>query len=75
MTLLQEKLAKFTAPQETKARGVYPYFRQIESDQDTEVVMDGRKVLMFGSNAYTGLTNHPKVKAAAIAMTEKYGTG
>ncbi|MCR5362888.1 MAG: pyridoxal phosphate-dependent aminotransferase family protein [Bacteroidales bacterium] len=75
MTLLQEKLAKFTAPQETKARGVYPYFRQIESDQDTEVIMDGRKVLMFGSNAYTGLTNHPKVKAAAIAMTEKYGTG
>ncbi len=75
MTLLQEKLSKFTAPQETKARGVYPYFRQIESDQDTEVIMDGRKVLMFGSNAYTGLTNHPKVKAAAIAMTEKYGTG
>lgn len=75
MTLLQEKLAKFTAPQEVKARGVYPYFRAIESDQDTEVIMDGRKVLMFGSNAYTGLTNHPKVKAAAIAMTEKYGTG
>ncbi len=75
MTLLQEKLSHFTAPQEAKAKGVYPYFRAIESDQDTEVIMDGKKVLMFGSNAYTGLTNHPKVKEAAIEMTRKYGTG
>lgn len=75
MTLLQEKLSHFTAPQVAKAKGVYPYFRAIESDQDTEVVMDGKKVLMFGSNAYTGLTNHPKVKEAAIEMTRKYGTG
>ncbi|MBR0037591.1 MAG: pyridoxal phosphate-dependent aminotransferase family protein [Bacteroidales bacterium] len=75
MTLLQEKLAKYTAPQFAKAQGVYPYFRAIESDQDTEVTMHGRKVLMFGSNAYTGLTNHPKVKEAAIEMTRKYGTG
>lgn len=75
MTLLQEKLSHFTAPQDAKAKGVYPYFRAIESDQDTEVIMDGKKVLMFGSNAYTGLTNHPKVKEAAIEMTRKYGTG
>ncbi len=75
MTLLQEKLSHFTAPQEAKEKGVYPYFRAIESDQDTEVIMDGKKVLMFGSNAYTGLTNHPKVKEAAIEMTRKYGTG
>ncbi|MBQ0056734.1 MAG: pyridoxal phosphate-dependent aminotransferase family protein [Bacteroidales bacterium] len=75
MTLLQEKLAAFTAPQEAKAKGIYPYFRAIGSDQDTEVMMNGKKVLMFGSNAYTGLTNHPRVKAAAIEMTEKYGTG
>ncbi len=75
MTLLQEKLSKYTAPQEVKAQGVYPYFRAIESDQDTEVTMNGRKVLMFGSNAYTGLTNHPKVKEAAIEMTRRYGTG
>ena len=48
-----------------------PYFRAIESDQDTEVVINGKKVLMFGSNAYLGLTNHPKVKEAAIAATEE----
>ncbi|MBP5765242.1 MAG: pyridoxal phosphate-dependent aminotransferase family protein, partial [Bacteroidales bacterium] len=75
MSLLQDKLAKYTAPQEVKAQGVYPYFRAIESDQDTEVTMNGRKVLMFGSNAYTGLTNHPKVKEASMEMTRRYGTG
>ncbi|MDO4708079.1 MAG: aminotransferase class I/II-fold pyridoxal phosphate-dependent enzyme [Porphyromonadaceae bacterium] len=75
MKLLQQRLAQYTAPQEAQAAGIYPYFRKIESDQDTEVVIDGRKVLMFGSNAYLGLTNHPKVKAAAADATEKYGTG
>lgn len=55
--------------------GIYPYFREIESDQDTEVMIDGKKVLMFGSNSYLGLTNHPKVKEAAIAAIKKYGTG
>ena len=75
MSLLQDKLAKYTAPQEVKAQGVYPYFRAIESDQDTEVTMNGRKILMFGSNAYTGLTNHPKVKEASMEMTRRYGTG
>ena len=66
---------KYDAPQRAKAAGIYPYFRAIESDQDTEVVINGKKVLMFGSNAYLGLTNHPKVKEAAIAATQKYGTG
>lgn len=66
---------KYDAPQRAKAAGIYPYFRAIESDQDTEVVINGKKVLMFGSNAYLGLTNHPKVKEAAIAATRKYGTG
>lgn len=75
MTLLQEKLAAYTAPQEARELGIYPYFRAISSDQDTEVTIDGRRVLMFGSNAYTGLTNHPKVKEAAIEMTRRYGTG
>ncbi len=75
MKLLQEKLSKYDAPQKAKAAGVYPYFRMIESDQDTEVYIDGNKVLMFGSNSYLGLTNHPKVKEAAIEATKKYGTG
>ncbi len=66
---------KYDAPQRVKAAGIYPYFRAIESDQDTEVVINGKKVLMFGSNSYLGLTNHPKVKEAAIEATKKYGTG
>jgi 8-amino-7-oxononanoate synthase len=75
MKPLQEKLAKFDLPQKTKAAGLYPYFRTIESDQDTEVTISGRKVLMFGSNAYLGLTNHPKVIEAAVEATRKYGSG
>ncbi|MGL5318230.1 MAG: serine palmitoyltransferase [Bacteroidales bacterium] len=75
MKLLQSKLALYDVPQKAKAAGVYPYFRSIESDQDTEVLMNGRKVLMFGSNSYLGLTNHPKIKEAATAATKKYGTG
>ncbi len=75
MGLLQDKLAKYTEPQRVKALGVYPYFRKIESDQDTEVTINGKKVLMFGSNSYLGLTNHPKIKEAAIEATKKYGTG
>ena len=75
MKLLQEKLAKYDAPQRAMAMGIYPYFREIQSDQDTEVMISGKKVLMFGSNAYLGLTNHPKVKEAAIEAVKKYGTG
>lgn len=75
MKLLQEKLAKYDAPQRAMAAGIYPYFREIQSDQDTEVIISGKKVLMFGSNAYLGLTNHPKVKEAAIEAIKKYGTG
>lgn len=75
MNLLREKMMKYDAPQRAKAAGIYPYFRAIESDQDTEVIINGKKVLMFGSNAYLGLTNHPKVVEAAIEATKKYGTG
>jgi len=57
------------------AQGIYPYHRCISSKQDTEVVMEGRKVLMFGSNSYLGLTNHPKVIEAAVDAAGKYGTG
>ena len=57
MKLLQNKLAQYTAPQEAMAAGVYPYFRAISSEQDSEVIIDGRKVLMFGSNCYTEACN------------------
>ncbi len=75
MKLLQKKLAKYTAPQEAKAAGIYPYFRAISSEQDPEVIMNGKKVLMFGSNCYSGLVNDPRIKEAAIEATKKYGTG
>lgn len=75
MKLLQKKLSRYDAPQKAKAAGVYPYFRAIASEQDTEVLINGRKVLMFGSNSYMGLTNHPKVIEAAVEATRRFGTG
>lgn len=75
MKSLQEKLSKYTAPQEAKAAGIYPYFRAISSEQDSEVLINGRRVLMFGSNCYTGLVNDPRIKEAAIEAIKKYGTG
>lgn len=75
MGLLQTKTAKFNTPQILKDMGVYPFFRPIESEQHTEVIIGGKRVLMFGSNSYLGLTNHPKVIEASIAATKKYGTG
>ena len=68
-------MSRYDLPQRIKAQGVYPYFRSIESGQDTEVTMNGRRVLMFGSNSYLGLTNHPRVIEAAVEATRKYGTG
>ena len=75
MSILKERLAKYTLPQQYMAMGVYPYFRTINSHQDTEVDMDGKRILMFGSNAYLGLTYDRRIMDAAIAATEKYGTG
>jgi 8-amino-7-oxononanoate synthase len=71
---LQEKLQGFTIPTELKKAGMYPYFRPIEENHDTEVVIDGRKILMFGSNSYMGLTNHPKVTEAAKKAIDIYGS-
>ncbi len=71
MGLLQDKFAKYDLPQQFMAKGVYPYFRTINSHQDTEVMMDGKKVLMFGSNAYMGLTYDKRIIDASIAATEK----
>jgi 8-amino-7-oxononanoate synthase len=73
--ILKDKLSGYDAPQKAMQAGIYPYFRAIQSEQDTEVIIDGKKVLMFGSNSYLGLTNHPKVKAAAKAAIDRYGTG
>lgn len=75
MGLLQEKFKKYREPQKFMAAGVYPYFREIVGKQGTEVNMGGHHVLMFGSNAYTGLTGDPRVEAAAKAAIDKYGTG
>jgi 8-amino-7-oxononanoate synthase len=72
---LVEKVRKFHAAREVIAAGIYPYFRPIESDQDTVVEIHGKKVLMLGSNNYLGLTNHPEVKQAAVEAINQYGTG
>lgn len=69
------KMLGFDIPDRLKELGLYPYFRVIESDQDTEVSIEGRRVLMFGSNSYLGLTNHPEIKRAAQEAIAKYGTG
>jgi 8-amino-7-oxononanoate synthase len=73
--LLQDKLSKYDLPKKVIEAGIYPYFRAIESDQDTEVTISGKRVLMFGSNSYLGLTNHPRIKEAAKKAIDKYGTG
>ncbi len=75
MGILRDKFSLYDAPQKVIEAGMYPYFREIESDQDTVVYINGKPVLMFGSNSYLGLTNHPKVKEAAIEATKRYGTG
>lgn len=75
MSLLRDKLFRYDAARNARSAGIYPYFRQIQSDQDTEVIINGKKVLMFGSNAYLGLTNHPEVIEASVCATKKYGTG
>jgi 8-amino-7-oxononanoate synthase len=72
---LTDKFAGYDEPQKAMQAGIYPYFRAIESEQDTVVHINGKEVLMFGSNSYLGLTNHPKVKEAAKAAIDKYGTG
>src|ERR1700750_2583415 len=72
---LHEKIAQFTEASLIKEKGIYPYFRPIESGQDTEVIINDKRVLMFGSNSYLGLTNHPKIKQAAKKAIDKYGSG
>jgi 8-amino-7-oxononanoate synthase len=72
---LFKKCYEFTRADEVKKMGLYPYFRPIEENEGPVVQIEGRKVIMAGSNNYLGLTAHPKVKEAAIKAVEKYGTG
>jgi 8-amino-7-oxononanoate synthase len=72
---LFKKCFEFTRADEVKALGVYPYFRPIEENEGPVVQIEGRKVIMAGSNNYLGLTSHPKVVEAAVKAVEKYGTG
>ena len=75
MGQLQERYKSYRIPQKYMAEGVYPYFREITSRQGTEVEMAGHKVLMFGSNAYTGLTGDQRIIDAAKKALDKYGSG
>jgi 8-amino-7-oxononanoate synthase len=72
---LFQKVRDYTSPDQVRAMGLYPYFRMISSAQDTEVVMNGQKVLMLGSNSYLGLTNDPRIKEAVEIAVRKYGSG
>jgi 8-amino-7-oxononanoate synthase len=74
-TDLFQKCFDFTRADEVKAAGFYPYFRAIEANEGPVVQIEGKKIIMAGSNNYLGLTSHPKVKEAAIKAIEKYGTG
>lgn len=72
---LFDKFKKFTRADDLRGAGAYYFFRTMESPQDPEVLLSGRKMIMLGSNNYLGLTNHPKVKEAAIEAIRRYGTG
>ncbi len=73
--LLKQKMKNYTEPQRVQELGYYPYFRVIESEQNTTVSIEGKSVLMFGSNSYLGLTNHPKIKERVKKAVDTYGTG
>ena len=75
MRLLQQKFAKYNEPQVAMKMGIYSFYHPIETGQNTEVIINGKKALMFGSNSYLGLTNHPVLIEAAKDALNKYGTG
>ena len=75
MSILDDRLAKYTLPQHYMDLGMYPYFREIDGKQGTEVKMGGHDVLMFGSNAYTGLPGDQRIIDAGIKALQQYGSG
>lgn len=75
MDILHKRLSKYNLPQQVREQGLYPYFREIEGKQGTEVEMDGHHVIMLGSNAYTGLTGDERVIEAGVAAMRRYGSG
>jgi 8-amino-7-oxononanoate synthase len=75
MKPLEKKLAEYRLPQMFKEQGIYPFYHPIETGQDTEVILRGKKTLMFGSNSYLGLTQHPELIEAGKKALDKYGTG
>ena len=70
-----QKICDFNIVYELKSKGIYPYFKALESEQAPEVVINGKKFIMFGSNNYLGLANDPRMKQAAKEAIEKFGTG
>lgn len=72
---LLDKLAQFTKAKDLQAKGLYPYFRPISGSEDTVVTIEGRRLVMLGSNNYLGLTHHPKVLGAAERALHRYGSG
>src|SRR5512137_3136707 len=75
MDVFEKCLKIYEQTQGLRAGGNYFFFRKLESPQDSEVMVNGKRVIMIGSNNYLGLTNHPRVKEAAIKALEKYGSG
>ena len=69
------KCVNFTAARDLRAAGLYPYFQRIENSEDTEVVIDGHRKIMVGSNNYMGLTHDPRIIEAAKRALDTYGSG
>jgi 8-amino-7-oxononanoate synthase len=70
-----DKCYNFTAAKEAIKAGIYPYFHMLESGQDTEVIINGKRTIMIGSNNYLGMTSEPRVIEAAKKAVDKYGSG
>lgn len=70
-----DKIKDFTIVKELKEKGIYPYFKALESEQAPEVYINGKRFIMFGSNNYLGLANDPRMKQAAKEAIDRFGTG